>query len=193
MTDQSQASITFVWPITSQHYNDWPITNQHYTEQWMKRSISRLTWPSWPRWPRASPAPTWRRSAREPASSLSGRASTPTSGGKCFSVWVCQHLFLFGIVCVYLSCDRSEPRLNCPLLQWHYVYPQIRPQQTIVHHFWRCNVHCVLTSSSIFIKLFLNYECLQGAAMDVDDEDDPVPEITKRHFEEAMKFARRWR
>merc|ERR1711936_1341714 len=30
-----------------------------------------------------------------------------------------------------------------------------------------------------------------GATMDVDDEDDPVPEITKRHFEEAMKFARR--
>merc|ERR1712202_73602 len=31
----------------------------------------------------------------------------------------------------------------------------------------------------------------KGAAMDVDDGDDPVPEITKRHFEEAMKFARR--
>jgi len=31
----------------------------------------------------------------------------------------------------------------------------------------------------------------QGADMDVDDEEDPVPEITKRHFEEAMKFARR--
>jgi len=30
-----------------------------------------------------------------------------------------------------------------------------------------------------------------GAAMDVDDEDDPVPEITKKHFEESMKFARR--
>merc|ERR1712058_128619 len=30
-----------------------------------------------------------------------------------------------------------------------------------------------------------------GAAMDVDDDEDPVPEITKRHFEEAMKFARR--
>merc|ERR1711970_1516046 len=30
-----------------------------------------------------------------------------------------------------------------------------------------------------------------GATMDVDDDDDPVPEITKRHFEEAMKFARR--
>merc|ERR1711915_1143573 len=30
-----------------------------------------------------------------------------------------------------------------------------------------------------------------GAAMDIDDDDDPVPEITKRHFEEAMKFARR--
>merc|ERR1712019_206973 len=29
----------------------------------------------------------------------------------------------------------------------------------------------------------------KGAAM--DDDDDPVPEITKRHFEEAMKFARR--
>merc|ERR1712123_470600 len=31
----------------------------------------------------------------------------------------------------------------------------------------------------------------QGATMDVDDEEDPVPEITKRHFEGAMKFARR--
>merc|ERR1711973_119455 len=31
----------------------------------------------------------------------------------------------------------------------------------------------------------------KGATMDVDDDDDPVPEITKRHFEEAMKFARR--
>merc|ERR1712186_95393 len=31
----------------------------------------------------------------------------------------------------------------------------------------------------------------KGAAMDVDDDDDPVPEITRRHFEEAMKFARR--
>jgi len=30
-----------------------------------------------------------------------------------------------------------------------------------------------------------------GAAMDVDDEEDPVPEITKKHFEESMKFARR--
>merc|ERR1712121_62028 len=31
----------------------------------------------------------------------------------------------------------------------------------------------------------------KGAAMDVDEDDDPVPEITKRHFEESMKFARR--
>merc|ERR1719468_313190 len=31
----------------------------------------------------------------------------------------------------------------------------------------------------------------KGAAMDVDDDEDLVPEITKRHFEEAMKFARR--
>merc|ERR1712029_1160677 len=30
-----------------------------------------------------------------------------------------------------------------------------------------------------------------GGAMEVDDGDDLVPEITKRHFEEAMKFARR--
>merc|ERR1711892_281978 len=31
-----------------------------------------------------------------------------------------------------------------------------------------------------------------GATMDVDDDyEDPVPEITKQHFEEAMKFARR--
>merc|ERR1712045_88265 len=28
-----------------------------------------------------------------------------------------------------------------------------------------------------------------GAAM--DDDEDPVPEITKKHFEESMKFARR--
>merc|ERR1712036_16654 len=31
----------------------------------------------------------------------------------------------------------------------------------------------------------------KGAAMDVDDDEDPVPEITKKHFEESMKFARR--
>merc|ERR1712200_323617 len=31
----------------------------------------------------------------------------------------------------------------------------------------------------------------QGTAMDVDDEEDLVPEITKKHFEESMKFARR--
>ena len=33
----------------------------------------------------------------------------------------------------------------------------------------------------------------QGTAtnMDVDEEEDLVPEITKAHFEEAMKFARR--
>ncbi|CAG2058898.1 unnamed protein product, partial [Timema podura] len=30
----------------------------------------------------------------------------------------------------------------------------------------------------------------QNLAMDMD-EDDPVPEITKAHFEEAMRFARR--
>merc|ERR1712203_149390 len=28
-------------------------------------------------------------------------------------------------------------------------------------------------------------------AMDTGDADDPVPEITKAHFEESMKFARR--
>merc|ERR1719309_1930351 len=30
-----------------------------------------------------------------------------------------------------------------------------------------------------------------ATTMDVDDDDDPFPEITKAHFEEAMKFARR--
>jgi transitional endoplasmic reticulum ATPase len=30
-----------------------------------------------------------------------------------------------------------------------------------------------------------------GGAMDVDDDTDDVPEVSKRHFEEAMKFARR--
>ena len=28
-------------------------------------------------------------------------------------------------------------------------------------------------------------------AMDTEERPDPVPEITKAHFEEAMKFARR--
>ncbi|KAI0550243.1 AAA ATPase [Xylaria scruposa] len=33
---------------------------------------------------------------------------------------------------------------------------------------------------------------VEGAGdMDVDDEEDPVPELTKRHFEEAMQMARR--
>jgi len=31
----------------------------------------------------------------------------------------------------------------------------------------------------------------KGVTMDVDDDEDLVPEILKRHFEEAMKFARR--
>merc|ERR1711976_788019 len=31
----------------------------------------------------------------------------------------------------------------------------------------------------------------KGVSMDVDDDEDLVPEILKRHFEEAMKFARR--
>merc|ERR1712173_338795 len=30
-----------------------------------------------------------------------------------------------------------------------------------------------------------------GSKKNVDDEEDLVPEITKAHFEEAMKFARR--
>ncbi|KAL1449108.1 hypothetical protein WDU94_000341 [Cyamophila willieti] len=30
-----------------------------------------------------------------------------------------------------------------------------------------------------------------AGAMDVEDEEDPVPEITRAHFEEAMRFARR--
>merc|ERR1711951_4792 len=30
-----------------------------------------------------------------------------------------------------------------------------------------------------------------ATTMDVDDEEDLVPEITKAHFDEAMKFARR--
>lgn len=31
----------------------------------------------------------------------------------------------------------------------------------------------------------------QGNPSAMDDESDPVPEITRRHFEEAMRFARR--
>ena len=30
-----------------------------------------------------------------------------------------------------------------------------------------------------------------GTAMDVDDDDDELAEVGKRHFEEAMRFARR--
>uniref|UniRef100_A0A069DWX9 vesicle-fusing ATPase n=1 Tax=Panstrongylus megistus TaxID=65343 RepID=A0A069DWX9_9HEMI len=31
----------------------------------------------------------------------------------------------------------------------------------------------------------------QAVAMDMDDDEDPVPEITRGHFEEAMRYARR--
>merc|ERR1712122_277154 len=43
------------------------------------------------------------------------------------------------------------------------------------------------------LLLVINCFCsCQGATtMDVDDEEDLVPEITKKHFEESMKFARR--
>ncbi len=37
---------------------------------------------------------------------------------------------------------------------------------------------------------YIYLQCYQGATMDVDEED-LVPEITKKHFEESMKFARR--
>jgi len=47
------------------------------------------------------------------------------------------------------------------------------------------------TTSSRLTTSKLASKFKRGAAMDVDDDDDPVPEITKRHFEEAMKFARR--
>ena len=48
-------------------------------------------------------------------------------------------------------------------------------------------VLCLLLCSFTFFELQS-----QGATtMDVDDEEDLVPEITKAHFEEAMKFARR--
>ena len=49
--------------------------------------------------------------------------------------------------------------------------------------------HTTITSYHFTFLFIVNY--LQGAAMDVDDDEDLVPEITKRHFEEAMKFARR--
>ena len=50
--------------------------------------------------------------------------------------------------------------------------------------------------SFVLCGLLLSFVLLiftsQGATtMDVDDEEDLVPEITKAHFEEAMKFARR--
>jgi len=59
--------------------------------------------------------------------------------------------------------------------------------QNIFHIFNRCITNTLKRISGKCIILLL----LQGTAMDVDDDDDPVPEITKRHFEEAMKFARR--
>ena len=35
------------------------------------------------------------------------------------------------------------------------------------------------------------YFLLQGGAMEVDDGDNDVAEVSKKHFEEAMRFARR--
>ena len=46
---------------------------------------------------------------------------------------------------------------------------------------------------SVCDQSFCEFDSSQGATtMDVDDEEDLVPEITKAHFEEAMKFARRF-
>jgi transitional endoplasmic reticulum ATPase len=41
------------------------------------------------------------------------------------------------------------------------------------------------------IELEIRHERERDAAADMDDDYDPVPEITRTHFEEAMKFARR--
>ena len=40
---------------------------------------------------------------------------------------------------------------------------------------------------SIFVSLNHHYYVTQ----DMDEEEDPVPEIRKDHFEEAMRYARR--
>jgi transitional endoplasmic reticulum ATPase len=41
------------------------------------------------------------------------------------------------------------------------------------------------------IRLQREKEARGGDAMDEEEEVDPVPEITRAHFEESMKFARR--
>ena len=45
-----------------------------------------------------------------------------------------------------------------------------------------------LTNKKYFIFIFPEF---QGTAMDVDDGANEVAEVSKRHFEEAMRFARR--
>ena len=45
-----------------------------------------------------------------------------------------------------------------------------------------------LTKKKYFIFIFPEF---QGTAMDVDDGANEVAEVSKRHFEEAMRFARR--
>ena len=42
------------------------------------------------------------------------------------------------------------------------------------------------------LKIILLFSSeFQGTAMDVDDGANDVAEVSKRHFEEAMRFARR--
>ena len=54
------------------------------------------------------------------------------------------------------------------------------------------NISTNLKVSKILRKQKLEFDFfLQGGAMEVDDGDNDVAEVSKKHFEEAMRFARR--
>ena len=56
-----------------------------------------------------------------------------------------------------------------------------------------CGSHwfCVLERGNITAMIIFIFPEFQGSAMDVDDGANEVAEVSKRHFEEAMRFARR--
>lgn len=49
----------------------------------------------------------------------------------------------------------------------------------------------VLSFTDFVVLLTFAFDVFDVLKQEVEDEEDPVPEIRRDHFEEAMKFARR--
>merc|ERR1712107_276141 len=77
----------------------------------------------------------------------------------------------------------------CRVLPWMYILLLQGTTMDVYFVVAGCYHGCIFCCCRVLPWMYILL--LQGATMDVDDDDDPVPEITKKHFEESMKFARR--